>query len=535
MARGPLPQPLHVEALPEPVAALVRRGLWMRGAEEIAPGSVGVWVEAGGPLLGIRVDLQGQLRAGAVQSPSSMLALSGRFGAVWKRSGEALETTDGGMTWTAFDIPGVWDDRTDAPRGCSPVGCVLGPFLRVGWGPAADDAALSLPLPSPSASSPPYEAPARTKLLCAATGRSSPPAVLVRDAAPSRLPVRGFPPAGSSDTARGWVPFGPVPAPALAPGDVGVGSGREYGEFRSRVYAWGPKDGDWLRSGRWLTRFENPYDPVSPPFSTALSPSPWADLAAATTRIGSVTSAELDPAGNAGVMSWCPMPSACLVFAISPGEPPLALTTVDPAGMPAFDSVVRTEDGWFLLARRAGSVSALWFADLAGRTKRIAQFPRTGSGYGARDLFLARRTHGSEVAVWTVSSDQQGHDTWIVMPFDASSGRVSEPIVVGPANFGGVLPPPCVANQDGWLLEASIPSAVELSLTTGSPFGGSLRALLRVDSRRSCVQALSARAQGVELGAVSAVADLPPGKPVVPAIVWDHAANRRFEMHCVQP
>src|SRR4029077_14220911 len=62
--------PLHLPTQPRGVAHEIKRGMWLDGFEERAPGVLGGWVEAGGPFVGLTITLDGKVKTGELRDDS---------------------------------------------------------------------------------------------------------------------------------------------------------------------------------------------------------------------------------------------------------------------------------------------------------------------------------------------------------------------------------------------------------------------------------------------------------------------------------
>ncbi|MEO7590569.1 MAG: hypothetical protein ABI134_05110, partial [Byssovorax sp.] len=149
--------PLQLPGDPGFTDRLLRRGMWLDGFEEREKGVLAGWVEAGGPVLGVRIKLDGKVTAGDVRDDAGGAILAGRFGLSLGEGGRAAETIDGGLHWEVLDLPERDDEaeRAGPTRACGPAGCVLGGWIRVGWGKAESHDDMR------PAASPPANAPAR--------------------------------------------------------------------------------------------------------------------------------------------------------------------------------------------------------------------------------------------------------------------------------------------------------------------------------------------------------------------------------------
>jgi hypothetical protein len=481
--------------------------------------------------------------------------VSGRFGIVWKSTGRGLDTVDGGKTWRELDAPPGALRVGSERRGCSPAGCAVGGWLRVGWGPARerDDLAAAKRPPSKN---PPSRGLRPVTFSCELTGRGAapPPQVKPEPAAAARVAMgvptsawgrapsagghRVVPQPGLRGAARGWTPFGNTPAPPLGADQDGVGSGRDYfggrenGDAKYRVYAWGPRASEWSRAGHWQVRFEDPFDPAGTVRSTLVSLPPFADLSAATMALSSSIDFVTDSSGRAGVLAWCSMPRQCKHFGVVAGETPVPFTTAEPAGMPNVSSVVRTDDGWYVLGRTIGAESDLWSVTPSGQARRVRSFPRVTPEYDDSALRLVRRASGHGIGLWSVTPlFGRNASEWVLMPLDRATGQVLEVLRLGPNDLDGVAPGACAPGQDGWLFESGFPLAPDLWLGDRERFGGMVRARYRADPGRVCVDGLFVRARFRDLHATApARGDKQPGTPLA---LWDYDEDRKRELVCV--
>ncbi len=542
----PFVRALDFSNVPRTVSDLAHRGLWMNGLVELEPGVLGVWVEAGGPIVGLKIDAQGKVTAGPVQkalADATDVVVSGRFGIVWMRAGKGRETTDGGLTWKDFETPTSTLASLTETRACSAVGCVVAGWMRVGWGPARDEDDLE-PARKPPSRTQASRGTRGLSLQCESTGRSSAPPIV-----PTQPAYRagygygyGYGPTvvspGRFANAR-WQPFGSQAPPPLPADQEGISGGRDYGDvrtgdFRYRIYAWGPKSSDWTRSGRWMLRFDDPYDPVGPPRSTAPSVSPWPDMAAASMAMAMRTDVLFDPEGRNGVYGWCSMPRQCKLTAFAIGEPPLVFTTSDPNGMPSVMSAVRAGESWYLLTSPVNSEMDLWIVSPSGQARRARTFPRTTPDYGSNDpVTLVRRARAAGVGILTYTRGSRSTvPEWLVLPLDPATGELLDAVRLGSTDLSSAAPTACSPEQDGWLVEAPMTWAPALRVGTQT-LGVGTRARMRLDPGRACLEGFSVRARSSELGLAKRklnAAALPAG--AIPVSVWDMDQNRKYELSC---
>ena len=528
---------LSFDKLSQRQRALVRRGLWLQGAIEVKPGVLGVWVEGGGPVIGLHVGLDGKVEAGPLQTTPGIILVSGRVGLVWRYGGEGLETTDGGLTWREFTLPVARPGKASTTRGCSAVGCAVEGWLRVGWGKPADAGELEEATET-VLSYPPYNRPLSLRLTCAPTGRASPPIATSAPPSPSAPGYRRPPsvaiPVGVFGVAdfRGWAPFGPLAPPTLGPDQVGVAGGRDYGEMRFKAFAWGPKNADWSRAGRWMVAFDDPYDAVGLPVTTSPAASPWSDPTVASMLLNAVRSAVADPGGRSAVIGWCPGHNQCQVYSLTDGEAPMELLFSGAQMLPIIMSAVRSQEGWYLLSGQGTAWATVHAVDATGRVRLLGNYPRARAHQYDR-LQLVRRARGPGIALWGVAPGADGGPRGFALPIDTATGELMAVQDGGPTDLGGRMPPRCAPGQDGWLLDMQPSVAPRLVLPEGAGFGGSIRMRVRVDGERSCVEAMSGRAREDEIRFGRHQAWLAGNVArTIPLAVWDAQTNRKYEMVC---
>ena len=133
------------------------------------------WLSAarGAGSLPVTIDAGGHVRAHAAPVPMERIAqAAGPCALAAGDDGRLWETIDAGRRWVEVEPPpgGV---GAGTPRWtCSPVGCAMGSFARLGWtSPAKAAPAIAAPRPAQRrGSSPPPPPPSRVRLSCSAAG-----------------------------------------------------------------------------------------------------------------------------------------------------------------------------------------------------------------------------------------------------------------------------------------------------------------------------------------------------------------------------
>ncbi|WP_437941335.1 hypothetical protein [Sorangium sp. So ce341] len=542
--------PLILPTKPRSTARELQRGMWLEGFEEREPGVLGGWVEAGGPIVGVRIDVKsGAVSAGAPRQDATGAILSGRFALSLGEGERAAESTDGGMTWRAIDVPERDDDTAASrTRACGPVGCVFKGWIRVGWGKTAlaDDLAEAKP---PPVLQTPLRAGSPIGMRCEALGSSTPPlpdrppaARAARDvptARPARAAAR---PQAKETPASAWAPFRNTPPPALGADEIGFDNGAPYDIVTMRAYAWGKRGADWARAGRWLIRFDDRFDPEGGVRSSGVSASPWSDEASAAEALGVAThgaaswGAYLDPGGRAALTHVC-RGAGCNLFAVSEGLPVLPLR--DSAGRagnflrPFPNGAVRLGETWFF-ATPGGAYDAvaLWRADL-GIARQLATYYRPGrTSYGVDPPRLVRRALGGGVGLLISTPPDPGvrAGSWHVLPIDRDTGALGEAVPLGRKDLADTPLDRCLPGQDGWLLDTGLEGSPSFDLGGSYPSVDGAEFRLRLDPGSACVEAMSVRLQGTFSKAPEKQLDIAAN--AIPLAATERATGRRWRLRC---
>ena len=542
---------------------MAKRGMWLEGFEEREPGVIGGWVEAGGSVVGVRVSLNGEVKLGEVRTDPNGAVLAGRFGVSIGDDGEAAESTDGGMSWTSFEVP---DHEIDAPprtRACGPVGCALASWLRVGWGKPAvkDDFATAKP---PTAPYVPMKSASTVTMSCELLGSVTPP-LPEKKGAKDDKPKTPYPPPypryghyygygyGYGYKPQ-WSAFRNTAAPTLGKDETGVDTGT-YGDVAAlRSYAWGKKGADWTKVGRWLVRFDDRFDPGGGVRSSATTVPPWADETSAMSGVaGGMTygvlnwSAYLDSSGRAALGQACNGP--CMLVALSEGQPPLALRDgsgklgtyqrILSASGTTNGGAVRIGESWFFLTQGASHDSiALWRSDL-GVVRQLGVYFRPARRYATLEApRLVRRAIGTGLG-FLVTAPRGPNDaatTWYVLPVDPATGAVEEPIFLGRRDLSGTMPERCAPGQDGWLAETPLEMTPSIDLGTAyAPLDG-IELRLRLDPGSVCADGIAARVDGAVVTSAKITGkpkDVDPHK--VPLAATERGSGQRWVFQCGAP
>ena len=519
---------------PRRAVKVARRGLWQEGFQQRGKDAVAGWVEAGGPVVGVKVKLDGQVEVGAVYDEGGDVLTSGLFALGVNDTESGYESIDGGKTWRDLEIPRLPESPGDAKtRGCSAVGCALRGWLRVGWGDSEVKGDLESVEAPPSASVR-QTAAQSLRLRCEAVAGSGP-----------RAQEPGPPSPYST-----WVPFRGTPPPKLGKDEVGVDKfSMTYDDVPVHVYVWGPRGADWTRAGWWMVRFDDRFDPLSGVRSSALTRPPWGDEVSAAEAIGARRhgsywrwEAEMDPAGQAAIANLC-TGSQCLPYAVSDGRPVMPLTLAQGVtatfNRPAPHGVARVGESWYFLSEVPGvGTITLWRAEL-GVMRPLAMLRRLDQRqYQSTSVpQLVRRVHGGELGVLvTAAADPSTGSqvgSWMVLPIDPGSGALGEPVPLGDDDLGGVVPPVCGEHDDGWLLSTRLPMTPSTELVGAYGYVDEVDLRLRLEPGSRCIEAIAARAgRELVLNPEAGGRALAAG-PRIPMSVRERYGGQRWQLGCV--
>jgi len=525
------------------VAALVKKGLWLDGMVERSRKKDGKtervlsgWVAGGGPFVGVEVSLDGKVTAGEFLSEDIDRAmLSGNFGLTMGRGGLLRETVDGGFTWSEAAVPPAFGDRTAlvprfgdsgarAARGCSPVGCSFGNWVRVGWqgGPAKDDDDAFAAVPRRTAL--PSPAGGRWTLNCAPTGvassrqarplksasRRAPSAAAAAALAAATIPYGygGTMPTAETLVSSAWLPFLGVAAPPKAKTDLGFDFGNDNPGSRLRAYIWGPKGADWGNQARWVLRVEDPYELAAGVWNTALSRPDWADPVSAAMSFGLLTRwggyanwrLEQEPDGK-GALLVMNVRGTQTAYVLEEDRAPQAVQGSSMWALNQTSGIVKVDGSWYFGSTINSQSFRVYRLD-GDEMVFFADFPMR-PGAASRGVQLVRSTRGDALGILSRVSPLRGSESrWYVFPVDIQSKEAGEPLEISAAQLGAT-PRACAPEDQGWYLVGDLPVQPHVELTGGDVRTSRVSAKLIADSSGLCLESLAAESS-------SRMGDKPP-------------------------
>ena len=554
------------------VARVLRLGVWLDGFEERRPGVIGGWIEAGGAMLGIELELDGKATPGQFVRDAGMPFVSGRYGFGWTPSRRGFETTDGGMNWTSLELPEPLVAVTKVERrACGPIGCLAAGWLRVGWGETKKPATPPAPPPRGSTVS---VSPPQVSLVCEPM-TSTMPVPAAPKARPTTAPTLalspthrnfGGPPVLSSTNFGGVTDlpaFFAQPGPTLRDSERGMPfEVRELPEryptlgTLARIYAWGPKTGDWDSQGKWQVKWLSPFAgwPEARSSLPVVPPQTMLDLTKQSSQFGyggyyaSAYSglfqiASGDDSGHALLLSRPPSRTPVTPIELEADRAPVEIHRADGEPFVEIDAVTRAAGRWFIATPPppgvASTVTTLWQVDgaVARELVRISRAAiETGRPVGTR---LARRSDGRAIGLVVDGQPTAERNTatrW-VLPVDLETGAVGEPEPLGYADLAGRTLEACTDDVVGWIFDVSMAgSTVRVRLAQGSGSMHSVYARVRLTTTRACVERVAGtydgqsaeRAAQLARPGPRATSALKPGELIASVF----AAQARYALRC---
>lgn len=517
----------------EELARFLSVGQWLPGATPRPGGGLTAWVVAGERFAGVRVDGKGRVEVGPIQKPARRAVLSGRFGFLWGAAGFAKETVDGGQSWHETALPyrtGDSDPTQPADPtqrielGCSAAGCVIGPWIRVGWNATGNDAPAWEEASPPPVRSPPASASSRWRLQCRATGRSSRP--FAEDApAAIRAQRAGYPTALhlELESSAAWQSFWEWRAPPVTKDAQGFSLGAHL--ERARLYASGPREGSWAERGRLQVAFANPFS-IDPVRTTPPGRPPWSDARRAALAFGdsgqsgiSHVYAGIDP-GHEGGLLLLRSASDVDLFVFEKDRAPLPLRGASDLGLNSIEDAVKVGEAWFTLQRVGTSLRVV--RARGGQLEELISLP-LGRGETPWTR-IVRNVGKTALGLWV-----EGEAGRVVYPLDPESGALGSPIAV--PKLGGAARA-CSDSVEGYVLTTEVSPLPHVTVSgTKQPVDlHRITAQLVVGGPELCVMDLSAGTRDeVQISGPSAPVD---EEAVTMTVTEQRAGGRRWEMMC---
>ena len=577
-------------------AALLKKGLWLEGfierdaagaddvpekkatkkgapAPKRAPKStkptwkkqLAGWVVAAGPFVGVRIDLDGTVHVGRIESDIDRAMVSTDLALVLpSRGGSASESIDGGFTWREVELPAdgaatVARARTEqsAERGCSRVGCVSGAWMRVGWRGRTESSDIEV-VDAPKHSRLPATRGGRWNLSCAAAGatagaRTKEPKPQEPDEEVGMIGTHGRfghrwgaapPPASVELKSSDWLPFKGVAAPAKKPTELGFDMGTEHMGAQVRAYAWGVRGASWDRVGHFVLRAHDPFTLERGVWSTATVRGPWSDDTAASQVFGrdynqpSAWFPVMEPSGRAAAMLINARGTTDLLL-LEEGRGVVTVQDSARWGLYQLSGAVKVGSTWYLGSYVAGSNFRLFKVN-AGRVELLRDYPMTGGWRPNTTLAanLVRNSRSDALGIWVEAKRTRGTGTaWYVYSLDPETGDPLDMLSIDPQELSR-LPAACVQGADGWVLvgEPPVDPYVDFLQHADGIRSQAVRAKMIARPQGLCVEVLSAEAQAdVPARMPRADGALASGSEPIPMVLEERGRlGRRWGFRCVR-
>jgi hypothetical protein len=282
----------------------------------------------------------------------------------------------------------------------------------------------------------------------------------------------------------------------------------------ARIYAWGPKTGDWDTQGKWQVRWLSPFAgwaeahaslPVLPPpvivdFSRSSSPFGYGSYFSAGSGMFQVASGD-DPAH---AMLLLRRPSRELSpIELEADRAPIEVRRADGEQFVEVDAVTRAAGRWFLATPPAPGaappVTTVWQVDgaIARELVRVSRASlETGRPTGTK---LARRSDGRAIGLVVdgqPTAERNSATRW-VLPIDLETGQLGEPEPLGYSDLAGRTLEACTDDVVGWVFDTSLPGTnVRLRVPQGAGSMHSVYVRVRLTTTRACVERVAGMYDG---------------------------------------
>jgi hypothetical protein len=460
----------------EAARTIVASGLWLDSFEQAPNDELIGWVAGNDGFVGVRVKLDGRVLVGAPESHLDRALLRGRFGLVIGHSGGLRETVDGGFEWSDGELPGEPDLRplktSGTPSGCTPLGCAVSGWLRVGWKMGEKDRLTLATVPEPTRL--PGAGGNRWSLECEATGEQSKPALRKS-------------PANDDRATSPWDPIAEVAPPARARSDLGIETSNEADLRLLHAYAWGPPGDGWSREARWLVRVRDPYRVSDSVWSTAPSPVAWSSAVLTADAFGRSPSGPpasfrvvTDPVRHAGLL-LVSIRGTVEIYLLEEGSRIVRVKTQGTTGVIASAAFA---GGRFYVGALGEARALRLYRVEQGELELLGEFPEI-AGHSEPPA-LAPAARGESFGVWLHDAD------YYLFPFDLSNRRFDAPIVARASDLSA-MPASCTTGEDGYVVSDALALEPNVDLNTaGVATGNGIEARVIVSPSRLCMDALAA-------------------------------------------
>jgi hypothetical protein len=540
-------QSLRLPALPQPLRNLLAVGTWLNPLTEGANGELSTWVVGDRHFAGVKVQRDGTVEVGPLRSDLLNTRFTGPIAVTLTAGAVAYQSTNFGFDWqtlglpTSVALPEPYSAANPTASidswGCTSLGCVLGPWLRLGVGPGTPPAQAV----EPSRTALPKSGLPHWSMQCRATSERS-----KQVTGPTRVEAESTRPLANAAGATGfdaiqngpWRPF-MNEVPPLNTQQLGLDIGSDEYRTQFRIYSWGPRSTQWPLLARWQARVANRFS-VDSVWSTSSARTPWATPVIAALAFGQGDqssefvdwSVALDATGEAGLLRLLSRTGSQLFWAekersLRPLKHAAQLDVQKPM------SLARLQGRRYVGGERDGAFVV--FQLDADQLRAVGSYPVLAADSTKIQLVGSRAADA--LAIWVKTSDRG----WFVFPLDADTGEALPALRVSVEQLSSV-PRTCTAEDQGWQVVSDVP----LATLSGSPvnvrlsFPGEadnvkthdIEARVLVTQAGLCVEALAGQLEDGAATAQLSPSQIPAGETPVATTLTDRATGRRFGFRC---